>query len=476
MAMQPPPLPATTATPAAPPAGGRSGCFGRGCGCSLLGCLGIFVLAGLLVLGGGYWFFVVQAQAAVTAPATLVVYTQPVTVDGRPGIAGQALKASDQVATQDAGHVAVQFPDGSYVRMAPGTTLKISSIQLKKTGELQSADIVQKVGRTFVNVQHLVSGSTFKVHGHSVTAEVRGTQFELLARADNSSTIKVFDGTVTVAGKQTRRVSAGQEVDVDANGDVSAPHASTRDLADPFALTTQCARAIATGTTPGTLQTSAGALLSTGQASEVDYDSPGGTISVALCYPGSIMSLTVIDPRGASHTSRNGGPPVKLNVAGPAGRYRAVVRALSVSPAEAFVVAFATDAPCVAGSSDTGTSVRQTLSNSQIAAALAESGQTGVSLQVQGTSAASARIHYYSNVAGVEITWTVVFYAATPNLGANITQVTVRGINVTTQVLRYFGSVGASSISSIPSGFIVDRVYSCAAASGDRLMVIEGHR
>jgi hypothetical protein len=43
-------------------------------------------------------------------------------------------------------------------------------------------------------------------------------------------------------------------------------------------------------------------------------------------------------------------------------------------------------------------------------------------------------------------------------------------------VLKYLGSMGAASISSIPQGFIVDRVYSCAGPNGDRLMVIEGHR
>jgi hypothetical protein len=32
------------------------------------------------------------------------------------------------------------------------------------------------------------------------------------------------------------------------------------------------------------------------------------------------------------------------------------------------------------------------------------------------------------------------------------------------------------SISSIPSGFTVDRVYSCAGTKGDNMMVVEGHR
>jgi hypothetical protein len=95
---------------------------------------------------------------------------------------------------------------------------------------------------------------------------------------------------------------------------------------------------------------------------------------------------------------------------------------------------------------------------------------------VDGTSATSARIVYASNLGGVPISWTIDFYAATPNLGAVITQVTVRGINVTTQVVTNLSSFGGQSISSIPSGYIVDRVYSCASANGDGMMVVEGHR
>jgi hypothetical protein len=74
------------------------------------------------------------------------------------------------------------------------------------------------------------------------------------------------------------------------------------------------------------------------------------------------------------------------------------------------------------------------------------------------------------------LSWTIDFYAATPNLGAVITQVTVQGINVTTQVISKLGSFGGASIASMPTGFSVDRVYSCNGPGGDGMMVIEGHR
>jgi len=229
---------------------------------------------------------------------------------------------------------------------------------------------------------------------------------------------------------------------------------------------------VAGGTTAGTAQTSTGDSLSTGQTAEVGYDSPGGVVNVALCYPGSSMTLSVFDPNGVEHPLRGG----QSSVSGPAGHYRAIVHAVDVSPTEAYAVSFATNAPCEAASIDSGGVVRETLSNSQIATALAESGTSGVTIYVDGTSPTGARIIYYSNVGGMPISWTIDFYAATPNLGAVITQVTVRGVNVTTQVVTNLSSFGGHAISSIPSGFIVDRVYSCAALTGDKMMVVEGHR
>jgi hypothetical protein len=336
---------------------------------------------------------------------------------------------------------------------------------------------VQKVGRTLTNVQHLVGGATFQVGGHSVTAQVRGTQFEVLVRPDGTNRIWALVGTVAVSGKTSVQLTAGHEIDADANGTLSNLRNSQFDQADPIPLTFQCANAAASGNTAGTEQTSTGDNLSNGQTAESDYNSAGGNLSLYFCYPGSLMSVTVTDPNGTQY-ARQGPPPLTVKIPnGPPGVYKAVVRAINVAAGgEAYSIAFATDASCTPGNVDTGTVVRETLSNSQIANALAQAGSTGVTLQVQGTSATSARLLYYSNLGGLPISWTIDFYAATPNLGAVITQVTVRDINVTTQLVSKLTSLGGNSVASIPSGFIVDRVYSCNTPTGDGVMVVEGHR
>jgi hypothetical protein len=225
------------------------------------------------------------------------------------------------------------------------------------------------------------------------------------------------------------------------------------------------------------VQSSSGENLTNGQTAESTYSSAGGNLTLAFCYPGSLMKVTVTDPVGRPY-SKQGPAPLIIKIAnGPAGVYKAVVTALDVpSSGEAYSLTFATDAACASANVDNGTVVRQTLSNSQIAKALADSGATGVTLQVRGISPTSARIFYYSNLGGVPLQWTIDFYAATPRLGAVITQVTVRGFNVTTQVISGLSSFGGSSIASMPTGFTIDRVYSCNGPGGDGMMVIEGHR
>ena len=477
MAIQPPPAPAVPQQ--APPGATtkKGGCFGRGCGCGCGGCLLVVVVAGLLVFGSGYYFLVVQAQAAVSAPAALAVINQPVSVDGNPGIPGEALNTGNTVHTGTGGHAAIQFPDGTFVRMSPDTSVTLTEVQLQKNGNLQSAGVVQKVGRTLTSVQHLAGGASFQVAGHSVSAQVRGTEFEVLVRANGTNLIKVFDGIVTVSGATTVRLTAGQQIDADANGRLSNQRAIQADPQDPYPLTTQCSTAASSGNTSGTLQSSSGENLTNGQTAESDYNSPGGNLMLAFCYPGSLMKVAVTDPTGRTF-AKQGAAPLVIRIAnGPPGIYKAMVTALSVpTTGEAYALAFATDASCTPGNVDTGTVVRQTLSNSQIAKALADSGSTGITLQVQGTSPTSARIFYFSNLGGMPIQWTIVFYAATPNLGAVITQVSVRGINVTTTVVSKVSSLGGNSITSMPAGFIVDRVYSCNGPGGDGMMVIEGHR
>lgn len=476
MAVQAPP-PSVTPQAAAPAPPKRSGCAGCSVGC--LGCLGVVVVVALLLVGGGYFFFIAQAQGGVASPAALLVAATPVEVGHndsgyQPAKTGQSLDVGTSVRTGDTGRATIQFPDGSLTRLAPNTTVTIQAAQLNSAGTLKSASLAEKIGRTFSVVQKLAGGASFSVAGHSVSAQVRGTQFEVVVNGDHSNVIKVFEGTIQVVGQTTITLNAGQQVSADSNGRLGGSGAIIVDPRDPYALEQQCAQAVSQGTTAGTAQTTTGEI-SNSQTVEVDYLSSGTTTVAALCYAGTgFMNLSVVDPLGVTHAARGGQPPIVLRIQRPAGLYKALVHAINVADNTPFAVTFASDATCGGTSVDDGSVVRQVLSNGQLSRDLEQSGSGGVTVQVQGTSPTSARVYYAYSGSGVSFSWTIDFYAATPDLGFVFTQVIVNGVNITTQLVSRLNAAGAA-VTSVPQDYIVDRVYSCSGIEGNT-MIIEGHR
>src|SRR5260370_8172961 len=177
MAVQSPPSPVAPGYTPVPPAK-KSGCAGCGLGC--FGCVGVFVVLALLIAGGGWYFVVVQAQAGIPAPAALVVFSTPVDVGRndsgyRSAIPGEPLTAGNSVRTGNAGHAAIQFPDGSFIRMSPETTVSVTSPQLNKDGTLQSPGLQQQDGRTRTNVQRLPGDPPPYPHGHPSTPQLAAT-------------------------------------------------------------------------------------------------------------------------------------------------------------------------------------------------------------------------------------------------------------------------------------------------------------
>ena len=441
------------------------------------------LVAAVLVVAGGFYFVTQQAQAGVPAPAALLVFKDKVQVghnDSGYGDAtgGEKLDAGASVKTDGTGRAAIQFADGSLLRIATDTRVTLTQSQLNADGSLKQATVTDIAGRVYSSVQHLSSGGGFSVQGHSVSAEVRGTKFEVFVNSDGSNVIKVFDGTVSVRGSNTVSVNAGQQVSVGSGGNVGNPQNIQPDPRDPFQVETQSESQASTSQSgaknnPGTAQTTGSTLSQNGTADET-YNSPGGNVTAVLSYPGSLMGLSVVDPNGQAHDAQ-GPPPIKITIAGPPGVYKATVKGLDLPGPEPYSLTFESDAACSVEPVDTGGVVRETLSNDQLAKSMSDSGVSGISIRVEGTSSTSARLTYSSNLGGVPVSWTIDFYAATPNLGAVITQVLVNHINLTSQVNQAIKQSTDSSISSIPSDFTIDRVYSCNGSEGD-MMVIEGHR
>jgi FecR-like protein len=488
-AQAPPPAPAQPGyNPAAPPAPvkKRRGCFGCGCG----GCLLAILLIVVLVAAAIFFFAILPASAGSDTPTTLSVFipnalvssSQNGTYNG--GTTGQMLAPGSWIKTDQAGRGAINFPDGSITRLAAGTQVGITQATLDSHGGLHHADLQQESGRTLSTVQSLVGGGQFGVKGHGIDAEVRGTEFEIFVRPDGTILVKLFVGKLQLGARQNSvNLIAGQQTVVDNNGRASAPAAIVPEPGDPFLLSngpTGSETVAGNGNQKGTLQTSPSAapLAQGGTATTAVYNSPGGDMTIALSYPGSLMRLEVLNSQNQVVAASQGPPPVVVRVpAARPGAYVGRITGISLATPEPWSVSFATNPPCrTTQASDFGDlgQVRVAIADSDLNNAFAGSGLGDAGISISPT-AGGAIISGHFSYAGTGLSGTAVAYAAPPYLGLTLVEATIYGIPVTTQVANQMARLGGRPLATVDMGFSVDRVYGCKGAQGG-LMVIEGHR
>src|SRR5438270_496224 len=205
---------ATVAAPKAPPKRRLGG----------MRILLVLALVLVLIVAGVIWLNV-AAQAQVNVSGILTVYQPNVSTAHGGGAYTAAtphlvVQAGDSVQTDAKGFGAINLPDGTVTRLAHDTTVTLDSAHFTKGGNLHDVSLTQGLGRSFTNLQHLVSGATFDVHGKSATASVRGTKFEVLTTSDGKMTVKLFQGTLRFHGVNSVPLVGGQQATADANGNV----------------------------------------------------------------------------------------------------------------------------------------------------------------------------------------------------------------------------------------------------------------
>jgi hypothetical protein len=118
--------------------------------------------------------------------------------DTIPVTKGLELQEGDELVTGEPGRVAVELPDGSYIRVASGSTMKIIAEE-KELGLFQGA-------------LHFLSHAEKHpvVKTQQVTASIRGTEFTVVA-SKTETTISMFSGTVAAqSANGTAQLAAGQ--------------------------------------------------------------------------------------------------------------------------------------------------------------------------------------------------------------------------------------------------------------------------
>src|ERR1700730_1243761 len=277
----------------------------------------------VLIVGGALYWLNSAAQAATNAVATLTVFQPSVSVARNGGAylnssTGTIVQAGDGVKTDTKGRGAIQLPDGTVTRLASDTEITLTSAHFSKSGNLHDVSITEKLGRTLTNVQHLVSGATFKVAGQSAVSSVRGSKFEVLVKADGTMLVKLFEGQLDFDGKNHVHLVAGQQATADPQGNVGNPGPIQPDPTDPFGPQLAASDAISSGTTPGTEQDYVGTPIHNGETQAYTYSfAGGGLVKAALGYPGSVMSLTVEAPDNQKYSGSGASPIVVVVINAP---------------------------------------------------------------------------------------------------------------------------------------------------------------
>ncbi len=157
------------------------------------------IVLGLVVLSLQVW-----AGDKPTAEVTFVEGKAEIQ-QGRKGKT-QALKVGDKltkkhyVSTGEKSKVEIKLPDGSIIRVAPSSKVRMRSLLADKKGKKRDVGIKLQAGKIWANVSKAIgSDSKFEVETDNAVAGVRGTIFRV-DRADNDVTVvKVYTGAVAVS-------------------------------------------------------------------------------------------------------------------------------------------------------------------------------------------------------------------------------------------------------------------------------------
>ncbi len=439
----------------------------------------VIVFVVLLIVAGLLVWVNVSAQAAVGASAVLTVYLPATSVEHgsggtfAPATTGSPVQSGDSVQTDAKGRAALMLPDGTFTRLASGTTITLDSAHFSRSGSLHDSKLAQQIGRTFTNVRHLVSGATFQVAGKSATATVRGTKFEVYITKDGSMTVKLFEGTLDFDGKNHVHLTAGEQATADPGGTIGAAGPIQADPNDPFGPDLAASNAVAAGTTPGTEQDYIGTPLHDGEQQQFTYSyAGGGLVKASVGYPGSSMKLTVQAPDNSTYSKTGSSPIVVVVNSAPGGIYRVVVSGVSGLGAagEAPFVAVASVETCAGADVEQLGAVHRGYVAKDLAGAVQVSGLSNLNLSVNSNSVSGATLTGTGTYDGIGWSGTVVLVPRNGLLDIMAVSATVFGLSVPgQQIVQQIGSAIGQDPSTVNPGFTVDRLFTC-----NSVLIVDG--
>jgi hypothetical protein len=285
---------------------------------------GTFGAAAAVALTSGLLAGVIVLQQATPAPASARVTV----FQGRAEAAqlaggkfhqvrsGDSLVQGDVLRTAGTTKASLTYPNASQVRLDSNTELHLNSVT-RALGGAMAIDAFQPIGKTWSSLSQLAVGSSYTIHApNSTTAEVRGTEFEVIVEVVGGVTvvrINVFAGIVAVTSNGVTVVLRAGESTTIAPGAAPAPPQpiSQQDRFDSFTVFNQTL-----DKSLGVPVAAAGDFFTPPQSTGL-LDGPAGDgasdLQFTLGWPGSRFALAVYAPDGTLNQSlESAAPPVAL--------------------------------------------------------------------------------------------------------------------------------------------------------------------
>lgn len=167
-------------------------------------------------------FVAIAGAILAVAAATATAATAPAPAGTVTFLAGQAQRiaagkpvalsvgapvfAGDVIETLKRTRLEIKLADQSVLRLGPGAKVDLSSASFGRSVEERQVSAKLQVGNVWAKVAKTVGGeSRFEVKTENAVAGVRGTTFRVDAAQDRSVVVKVYNGTVAVAGSRIPR-------------------------------------------------------------------------------------------------------------------------------------------------------------------------------------------------------------------------------------------------------------------------------
>lgn len=145
---------------------------------------------------------------------------------GTPLRKNDKLKKGQEVKVDERSRIELKYPDGTIMRFAERSTIKIDDITYDDKTHSKKVKVDLGGGKVWANVKKLVTAdSKVEVKTVNAVAGVRGTVYRVNVDEDNSATVKVYDGTVAVAGvpKEAAKTSGQFTAPVPVAGPTQVP-------------------------------------------------------------------------------------------------------------------------------------------------------------------------------------------------------------------------------------------------------------